>query len=127
MARLVILGWLQTAVLLSPEVDGDDLAMGDLLIITGRGRHSDHGEAVLRPSVLAFLRDELGLEARVNPQNVGQVIVPRGGLQCLWPPAHTLGKQVGAAPNKMIEVPADSGRKCTWPTMSHLYHNVCIA
>eukprot|EP00927_Polykrikos_kofoidii_P077968 TRINITY_DN7484_c1_g1_i1.p1 TRINITY_DN7484_c1_g1~~TRINITY_DN7484_c1_g1_i1.p1 ORF type:complete len:247 (-),score=45.22 TRINITY_DN7484_c1_g1_i1:160-795(-) len=34
---------------------------GDFIIVTGRGKHSPGGVALIRPAVMAFLREDLGL------------------------------------------------------------------
>merc|ERR1712107_963668 len=44
-----------------------------LVFITGRGKHSIDGEALLRPAVLRVLREEFGLEGRVDLANPGRV------------------------------------------------------
>jgi pentatricopeptide repeat protein len=43
-----------------------------LVFVTGRGKHSDDGEALLRPAVLRVLREEFGLEGYVDVSNAGQ-------------------------------------------------------
>ncbi|CAE8645553.1 unnamed protein product, partial [Polarella glacialis] len=61
-----------------PDVDEE------LIIVVGRGKHSDRGEALLRPALLAMLR-ELGLQGRLAPGNSGRVLVP---IQALRRPGH---------------------------------------
>jgi len=52
----------------------------ETVIITGWGAHSARGKPKLRPNVLAFLRADSGVEARVHILNEGRihVILPRG-------------------------------------------------
>ena len=38
----------------------------DLIVVTGRGTHSEHGQSLLRPAVLRLLRDEFGLAAETK-------------------------------------------------------------
>ena len=61
-----------------------DVALGwglqmqnDLVIITGRGSHSVHGEARLQSATLRLLNHQLRppLSARVDESNAGRVIV----------------------------------------------------
>jgi pentatricopeptide repeat protein len=49
-------------------------------IVVGKGLRSDD-EPVLLPTTLSLLRDEYGIEAKVDPQNCGRVVVPFEQLQ----------------------------------------------
>ena len=54
----------------------------DLVIITGRGKHSDEGVALLRPAVLEMLAqpEYAALGAAIDPGNEGRVRVPAARL-----------------------------------------------
>ena len=49
-------------------------ALPRMVFITGRGRRSTD-EALLRPMVLRVLREDFGLEGRVQPANPGRVVI----------------------------------------------------
>lgn len=51
-----------------------------LRVITGWGRHSEGGEAVLKPAVLRFLDEECGVRAAEDPGNGGVVVVSKKAL-----------------------------------------------
>ena len=67
---------------------GDALGLGrrlsnNLVIITGRGSHSEDGAARLRNVTLRLLNDQLqpGLRASVDASNAGRVIVHKADLE----------------------------------------------
>ncbi|CAK0881680.1 unnamed protein product [Prorocentrum cordatum] len=49
-----------------------------LVVLTGRGHHSDHGQAVLRPALIAWLRDELGVPVLLGGTGGGGSASPGG-------------------------------------------------
>jgi len=57
----------------------DDKAEEDLVVVTGRGVHSEGGEPVLKPAILAMLRDEFDgvVECREERSNPGELRVVR--------------------------------------------------
>ena len=59
-------------------------AGSDLVIITGRGKHSEDGAALLRPAVLEMLAqpEYAVLDAAIDPSNEGCVRVPAARLVC---------------------------------------------
>ena len=69
-------------------VVGEALGLGrplpnNLVIITGRGSHSDDGDARLRNVTLRLLNHQLqpGLRASVDESNAGRVIVRKADLE----------------------------------------------
>ncbi len=67
---------------------GEALGLGrplpnNLVIITGRGSHSDDGDARLRNVTLRLLNHQLqpGLRASVDASNAGRVIVHKADLE----------------------------------------------
>jgi len=55
---------------------------GDFVIITGRGKHSKDGDAVLRPAMLALLKDEYpNLGCLQDPTNPGVLVVDASSLR----------------------------------------------
>lgn len=58
--------------------------LGDLIIVTGRGKGSPGGIALIRPAVISFLNEELRLEVRVLRQDFpGRLRVPAAELHKL--------------------------------------------
>ncbi|CAE8649770.1 unnamed protein product, partial [Polarella glacialis] len=73
-ARLAVCAALLDAMLL-PAGALESPSYG-LVVVTGRGGHSEGGKSVLQPAVLSLLEEELGLAAFVEPHNPGRVRVP---------------------------------------------------
>eukprot|EP00928_Gymnodinium_smaydae_P032806 TRINITY_DN23672_c0_g2_i1.p1 TRINITY_DN23672_c0_g2~~TRINITY_DN23672_c0_g2_i1.p1 ORF type:complete len:707 (-),score=122.39 TRINITY_DN23672_c0_g2_i1:85-2205(-) len=48
----------------------------DLVIITGQGKHSPAGEAVILPELLTMFRAELGIDVEKVPGNKGRIRIP---------------------------------------------------
>jgi len=55
---------------------------GDFFLITGRGKRSEGGEAILKPAIMAMLHDEFAglVECREHVKNPGRLVVPAASL-----------------------------------------------
>mmetsp|Transcript_8041 Transcript_8041/g.17982 ORF Transcript_8041/g.17982 Transcript_8041/m.17982 type:complete len:312 (+) Transcript_8041:92-1027(+) len=56
---------------------------GDLIIVTGRGKHSIGGEAILRPVIFSFLKDDLLLEPMQWATEPGRIRIPASEIRKL--------------------------------------------
>jgi pentatricopeptide repeat domain-containing protein 1 len=75
MARAAIRGHVDSIVL-SKSWSADD----DWVIVVGKGLRSED-EPVLLSAAMSLLRDEYGIEASVDPENAGRIVVPFAQLQ----------------------------------------------
>eukprot|EP00929_Paragymnodinium_shiwhaense_P100768 TRINITY_DN63341_c0_g1_i1.p1 TRINITY_DN63341_c0_g1~~TRINITY_DN63341_c0_g1_i1.p1 ORF type:complete len:884 (+),score=152.69 TRINITY_DN63341_c0_g1_i1:89-2740(+) len=79
-AKVAVQVALEDLIIRPPSWLRPDSPGGDLIIVTGIGRHSAGGIALIKPAVRQFLREDLRLKTVERPREPGRIRVPAAEL-----------------------------------------------